>query len=70
MQSPVYPQDSHQRARVHERTDWINTRMNCDFASGFVNLQIVPSRQRPGAEVQSATPARGRQSSGVNACTG
>ena len=61
IQSPAYPKDLRQRARVNERMDWINTQICRDFAYGFVYPQIFPMHKRPSAEVQSATLAWSRE---------
>ena len=53
--SPAYPKDLRQRARVNERMDWINTQACRDFAYGFVYPQIFPTHKRPTDEVQAAT---------------
>ena len=57
IQSPAYPKDLRQRARVNERMDWINTQVCRDFAYGYVYPQIFPMHKRPSADVQSATLA-------------
>ena len=59
--SPAYPKELKQRARVNERMDWINTQMCRDFAYGFVYPQIFPLHKRPGNEVQTATLAWGKE---------
>jgi len=59
--SPAYPRDLKQRARVNERMDWINTQLCRDFAYGFVYPQIFPGHKRPGDEVQAATLAWGKE---------
>ena len=61
IQSPAYPKDLRQRARVNERMDWINTQVCRDLAYGFVYPQIFPTHKRPSAEVQAATLAWGRE---------
>ena len=61
IESPAYPKDLRQRARVNERMDWINTQVCRDLAYGFVYPQIFPTHKRPGAEVQAATLAWGRE---------
>jgi len=59
--SPAYPKDLKQRARVNERMDWINTQLCRDFAYGFVYPQIFPHHKRPTNEVQAATLAWGKE---------
>src|SRR5262252_7348929 len=55
--SPAYPKDLKQRAKVNERMDWINTQMCRDLAYGFIYPQIFPHHKRPTNEVQSGTLA-------------
>src|SRR5690349_11352797 len=52
--SPAYPKDLRERARVNERMDWINTQVCRDFAYGFVYPQIFPMHKRPTEDAQSA----------------
>jgi glutathione S-transferase len=59
--SPTYPKELKQRARVNERMDWINTQLCRDFAYGFVYPQIFPHHKRPSNEVQAATLAWGKE---------
>ena len=61
IQSPAYPKDLRQRARVNERMDWINTQLCRDLAYGFVYPQIFPTHKRPSAELQAATLSWGRE---------
>ena len=61
IESPAYPKDLRQRARVNERMDWINTQVCRDFAYGYVYPQIFPMHKRPSAEVQAATLAWSRE---------
>jgi glutathione S-transferase len=53
--SPAYPKDLRQRARVNERMDWINTQVCRDLAYGFVYPQIFPNHKRPDDEQQKGT---------------
>lgn len=55
--SPAYPKDLKQRARVNERMDWINTQLNRDLAYGLVYPQAFAHHKRPSDEVQKATLA-------------
>jgi glutathione S-transferase len=59
--SPAYPKELRQRARVNERMDWINTQICRDLAYNFVYPQIFPSHKRSSSEAQAATLARGRE---------
>src|SRR5581483_8215134 len=53
--SPAYPKDLRQRARVNERMDWFNTGFYRDFSYGFVYPQIFPFMKRSDPVVQAAT---------------
>jgi glutathione S-transferase len=59
--SPAYPKDLRQRARVNERMDWINTQLCRDFTYGFIYPQILPTHKRANPEVQAATLAWGKE---------
>jgi glutathione S-transferase len=59
--SPLYPKDLQQRARVNERMDWVNTQLCRDFAYGFVYPQIFPSHKRRSDEAQQATLQWGQE---------
>ena len=58
--SPAYPKDLRQRARVNERMDWFNTGFYRDFSYGFVYPQIFPFMRRPDDVVQAGTIAYGK----------
>jgi glutathione S-transferase len=53
--SPAYPKELKQRARVNEMMDWFNTNFYRDFAYGMAYPQIFPHHRRPSDDVQSAT---------------
>ncbi len=55
--SPAYPKDLRQRARVNEMMDWINTQLCRDLAYGTVYAQVFPSHKRPSEEAQRVTVA-------------
>ncbi|MGL6109512.1 MAG: glutathione S-transferase family protein [Rubrivivax sp.] len=59
--SPLYPKELQQRARVNERMDWINTQLCRDFVYGFIYPQIFPMHKRGSDEVQAATLAWGKE---------
>jgi glutathione S-transferase len=59
--SPMYPKDLQQRARINERMDWVNTQLCRDFAYGFIYPQIFPAHKRPNADVQQATLQWGQE---------
>jgi glutathione S-transferase len=56
-ESPAYPKELRQRARVNEVMDWINTQMCRDFAYGVVYPQIFPNHKRPSDELHKGTIA-------------
>jgi glutathione S-transferase len=56
-ESPAYPKELRQRARVNEVMDWINTQMCRDFAYGVVYPQIFPNHKRPSDEQHKGTIA-------------
>jgi len=53
--SPLYPKDLQQRARVNEMMDWFNTGFYRDYGYGVVYPQIYPHHKRPSDEVQKGT---------------
>ena len=59
--SPAYPKDLRERARVNEMMDWINTQLCRDLAYGTVYSQIFPSHKRPTEESQRVTVAWGQE---------
>jgi glutathione S-transferase len=59
--SPAYPKDLRQRARVNERMDWINTQLCRDLAYGLVYPQIFPNHKRPSDEHQKGQLAWARE---------
>lgn len=59
--SPAYPKDLRQRARVNEAMDWINTQLNRDLVYGLCYPQMLPSHRRAGDDVQRATLAWGQE---------
>jgi glutathione S-transferase len=59
--SPAYPKELKQRARVNEMMDWINTQLCRDFAYGCVYAQIFPNHKRPTEESQRVTVAWGQE---------
>ncbi len=63
--SPLYPKDLQQRARVNERMDWVNTQLCRDLAYGVVYPQILAHHKRPGAEVQAGTLQWGKEHAAV-----
>jgi glutathione S-transferase len=59
--SPTYPKDLRERARVNEMMDWINTQLCRDLAYGTVYSQVFPSHKRPTEESQRVTVAWGQE---------
>jgi glutathione S-transferase len=59
-ESPAYPRDLKQRARVNERMDWTNTQLCIDFVYGLVYPQIFDSHKRRSEEAQAATLERAK----------
>jgi glutathione S-transferase len=59
--SPAYPHDLQQRARVNERMDWFNTSLSRELCYGFVYPQVLPTYKRQDEHVQQQTLAWGRQ---------
>lgn len=59
--SPAYPKDIKQRAKVNEMMDWFNTSFYRDYGYGLVYPQILPHYRRPSDEVQNATIEWGRE---------
>jgi glutathione S-transferase len=53
--SPAYPKDLKQRAKVNEAMDWFNTNFYRDFGYGLCYPQLFPHHKRPTEEVQKAT---------------
>ena len=59
--SPLYPKDLKERARVNEMMDWINTQLNRDLCYGTVYSQVFPHHKRPSEEAQRVTVAWGQE---------
>jgi glutathione S-transferase len=53
--SPAYPKDLKQRAKVNEVMDWFNTNFYRDYAYGMIYPQVFPHHKRPTDDVQKAT---------------
>ena len=61
--SPAYPKDLKQRARVNERMDWFNTGLYRDLGYGLIYPQVLPHHKRADDKVQAAVLAWGREKS-------
>ena len=59
--SPAYPKDLKQRARVNERMDWTNTQLCIDLVYALVYPQIFDTHKRRSDEAQAATLERGKE---------
>ncbi len=53
--SPAYPKDLKQRARVNEVMDWFNSQFYRDYGYGLIYPQLFPNLKRSSEEVQNAT---------------
>jgi glutathione S-transferase len=58
--SPAYPKDLKQRARVNEVMDWFNSQFYRDYGYGMIYPQLFPNLKRPNEDVQNATVAWGK----------
>ncbi len=63
--SPAYPKDLKQRARVNERLDWTSTQLCSDLVYALVYPQIFDAHKRRSDEAQAATLERGRERAAV-----
>src|SRR5688572_14076571 len=61
--SPAYPKDLKQRAKVNELLDWFNSNFYKDYGYGLLYPQMFPHHKRPTDEVQAATIEWGRERS-------
>lgn len=61
--SPAYPKDLRQRARVDEVLDWFNSNFYRDWGYGLVYPQIFPHLKRENPAVQAAIVAWGQEKS-------
>ena len=61
--SPAYPRDLRQRARVNERMDWFNTQFYRDWGYGLIYPQLFPQLRRPSDEQQNGVVAWGKEKS-------
>ncbi len=63
VQSPLYPTDLKERARVNERMDWLNTQLYSHWGYGLVYPQLFPHHKRPTDEQHQGAIEWGRQKS-------
>lgn len=61
--SPAYPKDLRQRARVDEVLDWFNSNFYRDWGYGLVYPQVFPHLKRENPAVQAAVIAWGQEKS-------
>lgn len=61
--SPAYPKDLQERARVNETMDWINTQFYRDYGYGLVYPQLFPHHKRPTDEIHEGVVAWGKDRS-------
>ena len=59
--SPLYPKDLQQRARVNERMDWFNTNFYRDYAYNLIYPQLFPHHKRATDDHQQATLEWGKK---------
>lgn len=59
--SPAYPKDLKQRAKVNEMMDWFNTQFYRDYGYGMIYPQIYPHHKRPSEEIQKGTVEWGKK---------
>ena len=59
--SPAYPKDLKQRAKVNEIMDWFNTNFYRDYAYGWIYPQLFPHHRRPTDGSHQATIAWGKE---------
>ena len=61
--SPAYPKDMKQRARVNEVMDWFNSNFYRDWGYGLIYPQVFPHLKRSDEKVHSATVDWGKEKS-------
>ncbi|HEX5612524.1 MAG TPA: glutathione S-transferase family protein, partial [Burkholderiales bacterium] len=61
--SPAYPKDLKQRAKVNEMMDWLNTNFYREWAYNMIYPQLFPHLKRPDEAVQKATIEWGKERS-------
>ena len=60
-ESPAYPKDLKQRARVNERMDWLNTQLYRELGYHLVYPQLFPHHARGSEPAQQGTVEWGRE---------
>ncbi len=61
--SPTYPKDLKQRAKVNEMMDWLNTNFYRDWAYGMAYPQLFPHHKRRSDEAHQGAIEWGRENS-------
>ena len=61
--SPTYPKDLKQRARVNEIMDWFNSNFYRDWGYGLIYPQVFPHHKRQTDEAQAKTIEWGKKNS-------
>jgi glutathione S-transferase len=61
--SPAYPKDLKQRAKVNEVMDWFNSNFYRDYGYNWIYPQLFPHHKRRSDEAQAATIAWGKERS-------
>ena len=61
--SPAYPKDLRQRARVNEVVDWFNSNLYRDYGYGLIYPQVFPTHKRPSDETHRGTIDWGKEKS-------
>jgi glutathione S-transferase len=61
--SPAYPKDLKQRAKVNEMMDWLNTQFYREYGYHLVYPQIFPNNKRPTEEGQKSIIEWGKEKS-------
>jgi glutathione S-transferase len=59
--SPTWPKDIKARARVNERTDWLNTQFYREYGYHLVYPQVFPHHKRPSDDIQTGTLQWGKE---------
>ena len=61
--SPAYPKDLKQRAKVNEMMDWFNSNFYQDWGYGLIYPQVFPAHKRQTDEAQAKTIDWGKKNS-------
>jgi glutathione S-transferase len=61
VESPLYPREPRQRARINERMDWFNTSFFREFGYSMMYPQLLPHHARATDELTRGTVAWGKE---------